>query len=149
MEDTVGEQDVCGDDASAVHEDFAVDDGDGDVAATESGDGAVGQRAAVCYGAVDDVVLEDFGSLLGSEVAQGRADILERSVVGGEDGQIWGGVDGLGQVRCVNGTQECTQASFLGNDADVRWESEEAVDDMDHTSVKCDVLEIISFVSNV
>ena len=97
---------VGDDDAGAVDEDFAVDDGDGDVAAAESGDGAVGQRAAVGNGAVDDVVLQDGGSLLSSQVAEGRADILERSVVGGEDGQVRGGVDGFGEVCGVDCTEE-------------------------------------------
>jgi hypothetical protein len=59
VQHAVGEQDIGGDDAGAVHEHFAVDDGYDDVAAAESGDGAVGQRAAVGDGAVDDVVLQD------------------------------------------------------------------------------------------
>ena len=59
VQDTVGDQDIGGDDTSAVDEDLAVNDGDGNVATAESGDGAVGQRAAVCDGAVDDVVLQD------------------------------------------------------------------------------------------
>lgn len=149
MQDTVGDQDVSGDDAGAVHEDFAVDDGDGDVAAAEGGDGAIGQRAAVGDGAVNDVVLQDGSSLLGSEVAQGRADVLKRSVVGSEDGQVGCGVDSFGEVGGVDSTQESTQTSFLGDHADVRGNGEEAIDDMDHTTVECDVLEqIISFVSN-
>ena len=42
MQDTVGEQDVGGDDAGAVHVDVAVDDGDCDVVAAEGrDDGAV------------------------------------------------------------------------------------------------------------
>jgi hypothetical protein len=57
VQDAVGEQDVCGDDAGAVDEDFAVDDGDGDVVAAEGGDCAVGQRAAVGDGAVDHMIL--------------------------------------------------------------------------------------------
>ena len=56
VQNTIGQQDVGGDDAGTVHEDFAVNDGDGHVVATESGDGAVGQRAAVGDGAIDDVV---------------------------------------------------------------------------------------------
>lgn len=148
MQDAIGEQDVCDDDAGAVHEDFAVDDGDGYVAATESRDSAVGQRAAVGDGAVDDVVLQDGSSLLGSEVAQGGADVLKRSVVGGEDGQVGGGVDGFGKVCGVDCTEESTQTGFLGDHADVRWDSEKAVDDMDDTTVECNVLQIVSFVSN-
>ena len=114
--------------------------------ALDGGDGAVGQRAAVCDGAVDDVVLQDGGSLLSSEVAQGRANVLKRSVVGGEDGQVGGRVDGLGEVGGVNCTQERTQASFLSDHADVRGNGEEAIDDMDHTTVECNVLQsIVSF----
>lgn len=149
VQDSVGDEDVCGNDAGTVHEDLAVDDGDGDVTTTESRDGGVGQRAAVCHGAVDDVVLQDRGSFLGSEVAQGRADVLERSVVGGEDGQVWCRVDGLGEVCGVDCTKESTQTSFLSDDADVRRDSKEAVDDMDHTAVECNVLSIISFLVNV
>ena len=148
VQDAVGDQDVCYDDTGAVHEDFAVDDGDGHVAAAESGDGAVGQRAAVCHGAVDDVVLQNGSGLLCSQVAQGRADVFERSVVGGEDGQIGCRVDSFSEVCGVDCTKESTQAGFLGNDADVRWDSEEAVNDMDYTTVECNVLRIVSFMSH-
>lgn len=50
----VRDQDVRGDDTGAVDEDLAVDDGDGDVVATESGDGAVRQRAAVSDSPIND-----------------------------------------------------------------------------------------------
>lgn len=140
MQDTVREEDVGCDDAGAVHEDFAVDDGDGHVAAAESGDGAVGQRAAVGDCAVDDVILQDRGSLLGSEVAQSRADVLEGSVVGCEDGQVGCGVDGFCQVGGVDCSEESTETGFLSSDTDIGRNSEDAVDDMDDTAVETNVL---------
>lgn len=144
MQDTVCDEDVGGDDAGAVHEDLAVDDGDGHVAATEGGDSAVGQRAAVCNGSVDDVVLQDGSSLLSSEVAQSGADVLEGCIVGCEDGQVGCGVDGFGQVGGVDCTEEGAEASFLSSDTDVGRDGEQTVDDVDDTAVESDVLLSIS-----
>lgn len=144
MQDTVRDEDVSGDDAGAVYEDFAIDDGDGHVAAAESRDGTVGKRAAVCNGSVDNVVLQDGSSLLSSEVAQSRADVLERCIVGCEDGQVRCRVDGLGQVGGVDCTKEGAEASFLSSDTDVGRDGEQAIDDVDDTAVESDVLLSIS-----
>ena len=147
MQDTVCEQDVSCDDAGAVHEYFAVDDGDGHIAAAESGDCAVGQRAAVGNGSVDDVVLKDGSSLLGGEVAQSRADVLECSVVGCKDRQVGCSVDGFCQVGGVDCTEEGTETSFLSGDTDIGRDGEKAVDDVDDTAVESDVLLSVNFMS--
>jgi hypothetical protein len=144
VQHAVGEQDIGGDDAGAVHEDLAIDEGDGDVAAAQSGDGAVGQRAAVGDGAVDDMVLQDGSGFFGGEIAQGGADVLERFVVWGEDGQVGGGVDCFCEVGCVDCTEESAKTGFLGDGADVRRDCEEAVDDVDDAAVECNVLTIVS-----
>lgn len=140
VQDTVGEEDVGGDDAGAVHEDFTVDDGDGDVVAAEGRDGAVGQRAAVGDCAVDDVVLQDRGGFFGGEVGEGGADVLEGGVVGGEDGEVRGGGDSFGKAGCVDCTEEGAETGFLSDGADVRREGEEAVNNVDDSTVEGNVL---------
>ena len=140
VQDTVGEQDVGGDDAGAVHKDFTFDDGDGDVVAAEGRDGAVGQRAAVGDCAVDDVVLQDRGGFFGGEVGEGGADVLEGGVVGGEDGEVRGGGDSFGKAGCVDCTEEGAETGFLSDGADVRREGEEPVDNVDDSTVEGNVL---------
>ena len=112
MQDAVSEQDVCVHDAGAVDEDFAVGDRDGQVAAAEGWDGAVGESARVGDGAVDDVVLEDAGGLLDSEVAEGGADVLEGGVVGREDGEVWYRADGRGEVGSLDSAEESGQVGL-------------------------------------
>ena len=143
VQDTVGEQDVGGDDAGAVHEDFTVDDGDGDVVAAEGGNCAVGQRAAVGDGAVDDVVLQDRGGFFGGQVGEGGADVLEGGVVWCEDGQIGGGCDGFGEAGCVDGTEEGAETGFLSDGADVRREGEQTIDNVDHSTIEGNVLVVL------
>lgn len=143
MEDTVGEQDVGGDDAGAVYKDFTVDNGDGDVVAAESGDCAVGKRAAVGDGAVDDVVLQDRGGFFGGQVGEGGANVLEGGVVWCEDGQIGGGCDGFGEAGCVDGTEEGAETGFLSDGADVRREGEQTIDNVDHSTIKGNVLVVL------
>ena len=140
MQDTIGQQDIGGDDAGAVDEDFAVDDGDGHVVAAKGGDGAVGQRAAVSDCAIDDVVLQNCGSLFGGEVGEDRADVLESGVVRSENGQVGSGVDGFSEVGCVDSTEEGAEPGFLSNSADVRRDGEETVDNVDNSAVEGNVL---------
>jgi hypothetical protein len=69
---------------------------------------------------------------------------LESGVVRGEDGKVRGGVDGFGELGCVDGSEESAEAGFLSDSADVRWESEETVDDMDDSTVEGDILVVSS-----
>lgn len=140
VQDTVREQDVGSDDTSAVDEDFALNDGDGDVVATESGDRAVGQRAAVRDGAVDHVVLQDLGGFFSSEVGQSRRNVLESSVDGSKDGEVRRRVDSFSQVRCIDGTEERAKSSLLSNSADIRRYSKKAVNYMNDSTIKGNVL---------
>jgi hypothetical protein len=145
VQDTVGEQDVGGDDAGAVHVDVAVDDGDCDVVAAEGrDDGAVGQSAAVGDCAVDDVVLQDRGDLFGGQVCEGGADGLESGVVGSEDGEVRCSGDGFGEAGCVHCVKEGAEAGFLGDGADVRREGEETVNNVDDSAVEGNVLVVSS-----
>lgn len=76
------------------------------------------------------MVLKNRSSLFTGQVRESAANVLECSVDRGENGDIGRRVDGLGKVGRVDSTKESTQASFLGNSADVRGDGEQAVNDV-------------------
>jgi hypothetical protein len=68
---------------------------------------------------------------------------LEGGVVGGEDGQVGSVGNGIGEAGCVDGSEEGAETGFLSDGADVRWEGEETVDDVDDSTIEGDVLVVL------
>jgi len=90
------------------------------------------------------VVLEDTGELLHGQVGQSGANGLECGVVGCEDGEVFGAIDGVDQVRLHQSASGVAQASIHGSHGGIGWYSEDLVDDMDNTSGKVHILGLIS-----
>jgi len=145
VDDTVGNENVRGDDASTVDKDLSVSNGDGQVGAVYGLEGgAVGQAAAVTDSAGNNVVGKDACDLLGGEVTKTGADGLESSVAGGEDGDILGGVDGLNKVGSGKSSSEGRQTSGDGSVGSSLGDGKDSVDDVDNTAGESNILETIS-----
>lgn len=145
MNNTVGDENVRGDDASTVDKDLSVDDGDGQVGAINGLEGGtVGQTAAVADGSGNDVVGKDAGDLLGGEVTKTGADGLESSVAGSEDGDILGGVDGLNKVGGGKSSSEGRETCGDGSVGSSLGDGKDRVDDVDNTAGESNILETIS-----
>ena len=142
VHNAIRNQDVGSHDLGAVDEDGAVHNGDGHVVALECLDrGAVRQVSAVGNGAIDDVVLEDARQLCHGQITDSRANGLESSIVGNEDGHVGQAVDGTDKVGVREGTGGGAQSSFYSGGGDVQWDGEHGVNHVKDTSSKVDILE--------
>lgn len=145
VDNTVGDKNVRNNDAGTVNEDLSVGNGDGQVGAVGSLErSSVLQSAAVADSAGDDVVSEDAGYLLSGEVGKTGTDGLESGVVGREDGDILGGVDGIDKFSCTKSTGERSQSSGKSGLGSGLGDSKDSVDDVDHTTGEVDILTIVS-----
>lgn len=159
VQDAVGEEEVLLDDAGLVDEEGVGDEGDRYIVALEGlecrmvvhsagvvwGWEAVGEVGGVEGRGVggDDVVLEETGEIVDTERGEGRGDVLESLVSGGEDGE--GGAD-IGVV-CEDGRSGEEGAGGGGEveggrrGGEVLWRDEDSVDYVHDAVVVCQVLE--------
>jgi hypothetical protein len=116
MHNTIRNQDIRSNDLRAINPDTALGiQSDSDAAAAKCLDsGAVLKTAGVGDSAVDDVVGEHGGDVLGCGVLERGSDGLEGFVGGGEDGEVGGLVDGGDQVGGVDGAVEGGQVGGEG-----------------------------------
>jgi hypothetical protein len=150
VDNTIGHKNIRSNNTGTVDEHLSVSDGDGQISAVSSLEGtSVSQRAAVADCAGDNVVGKHAGDLLSGEVGKTGTDSLESGVVGGEDGNILGGVDGVDKVGSVESTgersQSCGKSSLRGG----LWQSKDSVDDVDNTAGEVNILSIVSRSSTV
>ncbi len=108
VDNTVGDEDVGGDNASVVHKDATITNGDGKLLSVGGGESsAVLKSGRVANSALgDDVVGKDASNVLSAEVTKSRADVLESLVVGSEDGDVGSVVDSVQQVGRIDGSTE-------------------------------------------
>lgn len=141
VNDTTGDEDIRGNDTRGVDKNRAIVNGDGQILAVDSrDDGAVPQGAAVSDSAVYDMVCEDVGQVSGGEGTETRADGLEGSVPGREDGYVAEAVDSGDEAGVGERAGEGGQAGGDGGVGGALGEGEDAVDDVDHTAGEVDVL---------
>lgn len=144
VDDTVGDQDISGDDLGVVNENTLVADGDGEHLAVGGGElSAVHEAGRVADGAGDNMVGQDAGEVLGGQVAESRANVLESLVGGSEDGDIGGGVDGVDEVSSDDGTTEGGETSSgedIGRD---HGDGQHSVDDVNDTTSEVYVLRLL------
>lgn len=143
VEDAVGEEDVLLQDAGGVDKERVGGEGDGEFAALAGLQlSAVGEVGAVADGmaAIDDVVVEDVGEFGGGHGGEGGAEGLEGVVVGGEDGEVGGGVEVVREGGVGDGAAEGGKVELRGCVDDVYWGLEESVDYVDDTATEFEVL---------
>jgi hypothetical protein len=97
----VVDQNVRQDDLCLVDIDGAVFHAQSQVGALERLDGAILNVGRIVDGADNDVVLEDAAKHGGGQVSEKVANAIESSVVGCENGDILGRVDGVNHVGLV------------------------------------------------
>lgn len=158
VQNAVGEEEVLLDDAGLVDEEGVVDEGNRYILALEGlqcrmvvrnawvvwGWETVGEIGGVegRGGGGDDVVLEETGEILDTERGEGRGDVLESLVSGGEDGE--GGTD-LGIV-CEDrrsgeeGAGGGGEVEGRRRGGEVLWRDEDGVDDVHDAVVEYQVL---------
>jgi hypothetical protein len=135
VDDTVGNEDIRGDNTGTVDKNLSVSNGDGQVCTVSGLEGSsVGQRAAVAHSTGNDVVGKDAGYLLSGKVGKAGTDSLESSVVGSEDGNILGGVDGVDEVGRVESAGERSQTCGKSGLGGGLGQSKDSVNDVDYTT---------------
>ncbi len=104
--------------------------------------GAVDEVGGVADGvaAVDDVVVEDVCELGGGHGGEGRAEGVEGVVVGGEDGKVRRGVEGVREGGVGDGAAEGGEVELGGCVDDVLGGLEESVDYVDDAAAEFKVL---------
>jgi hypothetical protein len=142
VDNTVGNQNIRSNNASAVDEDATAVDGDGQVGAVDRlEDSSVSETRAVAGRiANNSVVSEDTSDLVSGKVGKTTGNGLESRIVGSEEGDI--GRD-WHQTSRVKRTNERAQSSSSGS-LSVCWgNSKDMVDDVDHTAGEVYVLNVL------
>jgi hypothetical protein len=113
VHNTVGNENIGDDDAGVVHEDASIVDGDGQFISVHCRESSsvLQTRAVAGFAANNSVVGKNVGNLLSGEVTKTRADSLESSVVGCEDGDVRCVVDSAEQLGRLERTAKRSQPS--------------------------------------
>jgi hypothetical protein len=145
VDNTVGNENIGGDDTRAVDEDTATVNGDGQVLAVQSLEhSSVGQTRAVTGSRSHNrMVGENISDLLRSKAGKTAADGLECGVIWRKYGDVGGGVNGVQEVGGVEGTTERAQTSSGESVGSAQRQSKNGVDDVDNTTSEVHILEML------
>lgn len=141
VDDAIGNQNVGNDNLGAVDEDVAVVNRDVDLLAGNGLNLAALEATAVSDGPLDNVVLQDAGQVLGTELSDDRGDGGKGVVVGSKDGDVLKAVEGGAKVRLGHGADKGGEAALDCRLGGALGDLEDGVDDVDHTAFEFDVLQ--------
>jgi hypothetical protein len=154
MYNTVSNKNVGSENASIVHKDTPVVDGDGQVCTVHSLErSSVLQTRAVARDTThNSMVRKDISDLLGGEVSKSGTDGLKSRVVRREDGDVRCVVDSAREVGRVERTTERSQSSSAESVDSICGQSKDMINNVNHTASEIDVLKFVnesSIVLNV
>jgi hypothetical protein len=151
MYNTVSNKNVGSENASIVHKDTPVVDGDGQVCTVHSLErSSVLQTRAVARDTTDNsMVRKDISDLLSGEVSKSGTDGLESRVVRREDSDVRCVVDGAREVGRVERTTERSQSSSAESVGSTYGQSKDMINNVNHTASEVDVLKFVNESSRV
>jgi hypothetical protein len=151
MYNTVSNKNVGSENASIVHKDTPVVDGDGQVCTVHSLErSSVLQTRAVARDTADNsMVRKDIGDLLSGEVSKSGTDGLESRIVRREDGDVRCVVDSAQEVGRVERTTERSQSSSAKSVGGTCGQSKDMINNVNHTASEVDVLKFVNESSRV
>jgi hypothetical protein len=146
VDNTVGNENIGGDDTRAVDEDTTAVDSDGQILAVQSLEhSSIGQTGAVTGSRSHNrMVGENIGDLLRSKVGKTAANGLECGVVWRKDGDVGRGINGVQEVGGVEGTTERAQTSSGESVRSAQRQSKNSVDDVDDTTSEVHILRMLT-----
>lgn len=146
MYNTVSNKNVGSENASIVHKDTPVVDGDGQVCTVHSLErSSVLQTRAVARDTADNsMVRKDTSDLLSGEVSKSGTDGLEGRVVRREDGDVRCVVDSAREVGRVERTTERSQSSSAESVGSTCGQSKDMINNVNHTASEVDVLKFVN-----
>lgn len=139
--DAVGDQNIRRDNTGVVHEHVTIFEADRDIPTAHGRDaGAVLQGRGVSNGAVDDVVRENGGHLLGCKGGESRSDGLESLVIWRKDGDVAERIDCVDELCACKRAREGGEAGIDGGCRSIHGKGEDPVNDVDDTTSEVDIL---------
>ena len=144
MEHAIGEEDVLLEDAGRVYEKRVRSERGCELAALPCLQlGAVGKIGAVSdkVAAIDDMVVQHVGEFARGHVSERGTESLEGIVIRGENGEVVGGVEVVGDGSVGDGTTKGREIELGGGADNIDGRLEEGIDYMDDTAREGQVLE--------